>query len=153
MMTFRMSTTRSSSHPSGNADSWLVFPERRGAAPLVHREGAVLEFAGPLVAVDYDAGGRRLGIRKPEGPGGGPVAEEALARANHDRKDPQTELGDEVMLQQRLDQVRAPVHLNLASGLLLEPRDGRCGIPGQQGGVVPIHFAKRPRGDVLSHAI
>src|SRR6266705_4615565 len=81
----------------------FVFPERRGPAPLVHLERAVLEFAGPFVTVDDNARGRRLGVHKTEGPGYGPVAEEPLAGANHDRKDQQTKLVDEVVFQQRLD--------------------------------------------------
>src|SRR3990172_8504131 len=65
--------------PSARADSWLVLPERCGAARLVHFEGTVFERAGPLVPVDSDACRRRLGVHKPKGPGDGPVAQEALA--------------------------------------------------------------------------
>src|SRR5439155_819640 len=71
----------------------------------------------------------------------------------HHRKDPQAKFVYEVVFQQRLDQVRAPRHPDLSSGLLFEASDGFRGVPAQQGGVLPLHLGKRPRGDVLSHAV
>src|SRR3989442_14859997 len=132
--------------PPQDADSRLLFPERRGAALLVHLERARLEFAGPFVTVNHDAGRRHLRIRKSKGPGKGPVAEEALARANGDRKDPEAKLVDEVVPQQRLNQVRAPRHLDLPTGLLLEARDGVSDVTAQQRGIVPFRLVKRSRG-------
>ena len=115
--------------------------------------GRLLDLAGTLVAVNHHAGSRRLGIGKPERARDGPVAEEAFARAHHDRKDPEAKLVDEVVLQQGLDQVGAPGHVNLASGPLLESRHGGRGFSLQQRRVGPLHFAKRPRGDVLWHPV
>src|SRR5438309_107917 len=107
----------------------LVLPERRGGATLVHREIADLEFSGPLVAVNDDARSRRRRIRKPESPRDGTVVEQPFPRANQDRKDPQAKLVDQVVLQQRLDQVGAPLDQDFASGLLLEPGNGGRCIP------------------------
>src|SRR5881396_3623186 len=74
--------------------------------------------AGPPVRiVGWRPRARCLDIRKAERTRYGPVAEQPLARANDDRKDPQAELIDEVVLQQRLDQVGAAGHVNFASGL------------------------------------
>src|SRR5206468_6760559 len=134
-------------------DSRFDFPQLRRATSLIYLEGAVLELARPFVSLDGDARARCLDIRKAERTRHGPVAEQPLARANDDRKDPQAELIDEVVLQQRLDQVGAAGHVNFASGLSFEPRDGPCGVPGQQRGVVPFHPVKRSRGDVLLHAV
>ncbi len=36
-----------------------------------------------------------------------------------------------------------PCHLDFAPGLLLEPRDAGGGVMGDQGGIVPLRFAKR----------
>ena len=51
------------------------------------------------------------------------LAEEALARAEHDREDHQPKLVDEVVLDQRLHELHAAVHDDVAVHLLLELRD------------------------------
>src|SRR5215216_2206722 len=67
---------------------------------------------------------RRRRPRVDEGEPGGERAlgEQPLPAAEHNRKDPDAELVDEVVLQQRLDQVRAPVHLQLGTVLFFEAR-------------------------------
>ena len=68
--------------------------------------------------------------RSPEGPA--PSAEQALARPDDHREDPQAVLVDEVVTQQRLDQVRAAVHLRLRPILGLEGREGVGGVALEQ---------------------
>ena len=51
------------------------------------------------------------------------VAEEALPGAEHHGEDPEAVLVDEVVLEQRLDEARAAVDLDLGAVLALERRD------------------------------
>src|SRR5437870_390030 len=76
--------------------SSFVSPERRGGAPLIHLEGAVLESAGPLIAVDDDACARHFGTHKLESPRHGTLAEESLAGTNHDCPTAETRRRDRV---------------------------------------------------------
>jgi hypothetical protein len=59
-------------------------------------------------------------LDRPERGRHGAVAEQPLAGAEHDRDHQQAVLVDEVVPVQRLDQLRAAVHLQLAAGLVLE---------------------------------
>ena len=118
-------------------------PELAGRTSDIDFEGAVLEFACPLIPVDHDARTRHLGVRKTERPRDGNVAKESLAGTNHDRKDRELKLIDEVVLQQRLDQVAAPRDPDLAADFLFEPRDPCRSVAGNQDGIVPLRFVER----------
>jgi hypothetical protein len=50
-------------------------------------------------------------------------AEQSLAGADHHREDPDAELIDEVVLEQRLDQTRTALDLDLRSVLVLQRGD------------------------------
>jgi hypothetical protein len=100
-------------------------------APLDLGLGGLVELERPrgdvprsLVGVDRDAGRRDRAVDQLERGGDRAVAEAARAGADDEREDPDAELVDEVVLEQRLDQSRAAVDLDLGPVLAFEPRDG-----------------------------
>src|SRR5206468_1338068 len=68
------------------------------------------------------AGARRRHVHDVEPRRDRASGEEPLPAAEHGREGPQVELVDKVIPQERLDEVAAPVHLDLWSGLLLQLR-------------------------------
>src|SRR5207245_4909199 len=85
------------------------------------REQAVADVACALVRRDDDARGGGLAVDQPQAGRDGTVAEQPLAGAEQDGVDPQEVPVDQVVLEQRLDQLAARVDLDLRSVLLLEP--------------------------------
>ena len=85
-----------------------------GRPPGVARDGAS-GWLGPigLVRDEKHAGGRRLAIDQSEPGERRAVAEEALALAEHERMDHEPVGVDEVVLDQRLDQLTAADDLDL----------------------------------------
>jgi len=79
--------------------------------------------------------------------------EQALARPDDEREDPQAVLVDKVVAQQRLDQVSAAVHLQLWPVFLLERRDALGRVPLDQDRVVPLQRGTTPRRDVLGGVV
>ena len=68
-----------------------------------------------------------------------PLAEEPLALAEGHREEDHPQLVDQVLGQQRLDQARRPVHLQLAAVLGLELPDGVPDVALQQLRGLPLH--------------
>src|SRR5919106_4110210 len=99
---------------------------REALAPLDLRRGRLVEFHRPAVDVacsfvgfDRDAGFRDLAIEELQSGGDRAVTEAALAAADHHGEDPHAELVDQVVLEQRLDEARAAVNLDLGAVLAL----------------------------------
>ena len=120
---------RASSAPSGLADG----SRRR----LVERERPALDLAGSLVRRDRDARGRGLHVAEPKPRGDRAVAEEPLAPTDDDRKRPDDERVDEVVAEQRLDQVGAADHEDVAAVRGFQCRDGLGDVALEQRRVSP----------------
>src|SRR6266496_1593355 len=84
-----------------------------GAPQSVQRERSCDDLACRLVGADHDSGGGDLAVDELEPGGDGAVGEQAFARPDDEREDPQAVLVDQVVAQQRLDQVPAAMHLQL----------------------------------------
>jgi hypothetical protein len=77
-----------------------------------------------------------------------PPSNRRFSRPEHEREGPQAELVYEPMLEQRLDQVRAAVHLKLGAVLLLERTDSLRNLAFDQPRVLPLELfsrSSRPR--------
>src|ERR687892_2865919 len=116
---------------------------------LLERERSVPDVARPLVRRHHDAGRGRGRIGELQPRGWGAVAEDPLSGSEHDREDHEPELVYEIVLEQRLDQVGAAMHLDLRPFLLLDLRHRLGGVALEQGRVVPLDPVERPRGHVL----
>src|SRR4029453_11368476 len=80
----------------------------------------------------------------------GAIREQAFPRADDHREDPQTVFIDNVVAQQRLDQVRAAVNLQLRPILFLEHCETVGGISLDQDRVAPpLQVRAAPRRNVL----
>src|SRR5919202_5033155 len=90
---------------------------------LLGRERPVADLARPLVRRDDDARSGGLAVDQPQAGRDGAIAEQALAGTEQDGEDAQEVAVDQVVLDQRLDQLAAPVDLELGAILLLEPAD------------------------------
>jgi hypothetical protein len=94
--------------------------EARGSARmrmalLSRRDSAIGRATSGLIRLQHDPGACRLGVDELEA-GGDDVVEQSLASAEHERGDHQAELVKEVGLDERLNDVKAPVHLQFAPG-------------------------------------
>jgi hypothetical protein len=67
-------------------------------------------------------------IDEPERPLHSVLTEEALAAADEERVDHQAELVDEVVLEERVDELRAPDRVQRVAVLLLQRRYGRADV-------------------------
>src|SRR5205814_9461562 len=112
---------------------------------LFQRKRSVLDRPGALIGRDHDAGGRGLHRVELESDRDRPIGEETLSRSEKDRERPHVELVDEVVLEKRLQQIAAAVHLDLRAGLLLELGDVLCDIARYERGVLPLDASQRPR--------
>ena len=81
------------------------------------------------------------------------LAEEALARPEHDREDDQPQLVDQVVLDQRSPELMAGRDDDLSVQLLLEPRDLGHHVAREDRRVVPLGIHERRGHDVLGHAV
>jgi hypothetical protein len=79
--------------------------------------------------------------------------EEPLAGADDDRVDLKVEGVNEVVLDQRLDELRAAVNNDVAVVSLFELPDLGDDITGKDGGVVPFGVGQGLRDDVLGHGV
>src|SRR5438045_7595148 len=84
---------------------------------LLERKRPVLDRPGALIDRDHDAGGRGLHPVELESSRDCAVAEETLSASKKDRERPHVELVNEIVLEKRLQQIAAAVHLNLRAGL------------------------------------
>src|SRR2546430_5873265 len=107
----------------------------RFRARSFQRERSCDDLAGWLVRTDHDSSGGDLAVDELQPGGDGAVREQAFARPDDEGEDPQAVLIDEVVAQERLDQVAAAVHLQLWPILLLERRDalGRVSLDQDRG--------------------
>src|SRR5690349_17793070 len=76
-----------------------------------------------------------------------------LVSTDNDRKDPEPELVDQVVAQQRLDEVPAAVHLQCRPVAILERRDAFSGVSFDQDRGTPGQRGLTPRRDVLGGVI
>src|SRR2546425_2037610 len=113
-------------------------------ARLVQRERPVLDLARALIRRDDDAGARRRHVHDLEPRRDRASGEEPLPAAEHGWEGPQVELVDKVIPQERLDEVAAPVHLDLWSGLLLQLGHVHRHVALDECGVVPLDVLERP---------
>src|SRR5438093_3524034 len=90
-----------------------------------------------LVGEEEDAVAEDLGLRELQRRLSGPVLEQALAGAHHDRVDQEPELVEEALTQQRTDKRGAPEDGDVLPGLLLELGDLSHDVLGDQLGVPP----------------
>ena len=74
-------------------------------------------------------------------------------RCQDDGEDPQPELVHEVVREQGLDQVAAPVYLDLGAILLLEAGDRLGGVALEQDRVLPLDGVEGPGRDVLRRLV
>ena len=81
---------------------------------------AVFEAASTLVHMQDSTGSGLLCVDKPEAARDCAFAEQALAGADNHRELPNTKRIDQIVLEQGLEEVAAPVDLNLATFLYLE---------------------------------
>src|SRR5947207_9022470 len=81
------------------------------------------------------------------------LAEQALSASEDDRKDHQTQLVDEIVLQQRLSELPAAVDDDVAILFALELRHRLDHIAVEHGRVAPRWIAQRRRDDVLRHRV
>src|SRR5438034_5762580 len=88
-----------------------------------HRISFVLPTFLRLVGEEEDAVAEDLGLRELQRRLSGPVLEQALAGAHHDRVDQEPELVEEALTQQRTDKRGAPEDGDVLPGLLLELGD------------------------------
>ena len=85
--------------------------------------------------------------------GDGAVREQALARPEDEGEDPEAVLVDQVVAQERLDQVPTAVHLQLRPIFLLQRRDGFGRVSLDQDGLAPPQRWMTPRDDVLGSVV
>jgi hypothetical protein len=81
------------------------------------------------------------------------VREQAFARPDDQGEDPEAELVDEVVAQERLDQVPAAVHLQLRPIFLLERGDPFGRVSLDQDRLAPLQCGTTPRNDVLGRVV
>lgn len=116
-------------------------------------EGTVLRTTSATVRADHDARacGFRACQRKRRGHRSG--AEQALPRPQGDRVEPEPVLIDEVIRDECLSQLGAPLHTNLSPVPALQLCHFDRDIASNEAGVVPLHFAQGLGDHVLRHRI
>src|SRR5947208_12049659 len=94
-----------------------------GSATFTIEPSMTLGFAGALVGEVGEAVAHGLRVDQAQGSLVAGLAEQALARADRNREDGQTQLVDQVVLHQRAHERAAGVHDDRPLSLLLELRD------------------------------
>src|SRR4051812_31925619 len=118
----------------------------------LQRERSVAHGAGALEPLNHDAGSGDLGVQQPERRRQRSAGEEPLARGEHEGEGPEPDLIDEVVLQQRLDQVAAARYLNLTLAIPLEPTYIGDDIANDRG-ILPLGAAQGARRDHFGHRV
>src|SRR6266508_4748342 len=102
------------------ASDCIEFSFRRDRRSLFERERAVLDLAGPAVAMDHHAGRGCPALHQLQASRDRSRVEQPLARAEQDRERPLVVLVDQVLVDQCLEQAPAPRDMELAAQLLLQ---------------------------------
>jgi hypothetical protein len=97
-----------------------VVAKVRRWSPLGHPIPTRQVSLGWSVGRDDHARGRHLAVDKPQGPTHTVIAEQTLAATHHDRVNHDSELVDQVALNQRLRQLAAADHVQVLAVLLLQ---------------------------------
>src|SRR5829696_976174 len=121
----------------------------RVRAPSVQRERSCDDLACRRVRTDNDSSGGDLAVEEPQPGGDGAFREQAFTRPDDEGEDPQAALIDEVVAQQRLDQVPAAMHLQLRTIFLLECRDALGRVSLYQHRLAPLQRGMTPRRNIL----
>jgi hypothetical protein len=106
-----------------------------------------------LVDENLDAAADRLRGGEPQPLCRARFAEEPFTSTDDDRVDLEVEGVNEVMLDQRLDELRAAVNNDVAVVSLFELPDLIDDVTGKDGGVVPFGVGQGLRDDVLGHGV
>src|SRR6266487_5261607 len=126
--------------PTGRARQLAGIATRVQIAPVKARteEAPSRSARGPGVGREDRARGRHLAVDELQRPRpAAAVPEDALAGAQDDRVDHQPELVDKVVLYQRLHQLRAAEHVQIAAVLLLQRGHGLGDVALEHGRVLP----------------
>src|SRR5262249_54574542 len=124
-----------------------------GRSGLVEHERAVLRGPGRLIGGDDDAGARGAAASQRQRGRVRAVAEELLAAPEMHGKVQQAVLVDQVVIDERLRELAAAVHLQLVPGPLLEPGDLGGQVAAEQRGVVPVDGGERGGRHVLRQRV
>src|SRR5215203_3017280 len=116
-------------------------------------ERAALDVGAGSVGSHRHSGGGDLGACELETRGYRAAVEQALSLSEHQRERPEPELVDEAVLEQRLDQVPAAVHLQLGAILLLARADPVGHLALYQLLVLPVELGELRRGHVLGRIV
>ena len=127
---------------------------RRSSPPRSAFELGVSDFdvACSLVRADRDTGRRDPAVEQLQRAGDDAVTEEPFAGTDHHGEYPEPVLVDQSVPEQRLDQARAAVDLDLGAILTLQLRH-ILGHAADKDGVAPLHLLQGSRGDVLAGAV
>ncbi len=106
-----------------------------------------------LVDLDRDPVAHQLGVRQAERLLVGRLAEQALAAAQYDGEDHQPQLVDEIVLEQRVNQLGASGDQDHAVDLVLQLLDLLDDVAAEDRRVVPVGLLQRRRDHVLRHRV
>jgi hypothetical protein len=131
----------------------LVSPLEFCLRGWLHLKRAVLGTAGGLEDLKHHSGARHFRLRLRESRRHGAVLEQPLPGTEQQRKRPQPEFVDEMMPEQRLDELSAAMDLELVTGFTLEIGNASHDVVGDQRRVVPLHALQRSRDNVFGYAV
>lgn len=92
-------------------------------------------------------------MRQFEGRWNRPVPKQSLSASYDKREDSEPVLVDEVLGEQRLDQIVASLHEDYVPALRLEILDGLSDVAREECRVVPLHRLEGSGGDVFGHLV
>src|SRR5262249_8381127 len=105
--------------------------------------------ASTLVIHDNDALRGDLALRHLEGRRDGAIGKQTLSGAQRERIDLEPQLVDQIMLEERLKEIRTSVNVKIRPWLLLEPADVFPNVSAQNHGRPPLTRGPLVRGNVL----